>query len=138
MVSEYRSLKDAEHILNVTLKNNRSYETIKSFLKNIAQFYDEVISEILSNVAEEIPNAPVKRALILKEKIGDNFISQRIDEYLKIRKALRADFEVINEHRRNVEVVFHLKDGDFIVNPKTMKDLLTNAKEFLSKIKELQ
>ena len=137
----YRELKEAEHIFNVTLKNNRSVETFKSFLKAINAFYDKLISEYLEKLykegkIEEVPRVPLKRLKLFVENLPSEDLKPFIDEYALLRKCVLSKTGVVNEHRRNIEVVFQVSDQEVKLSLKDLKEILERAREFYILLKK--
>jgi len=131
----YRELREAEHIYNVTLKNNRSLETFKSFLNAIVNFYDKVITDYLESLVqsgeiEEVPKVPLKRIELFEKYIPESVLKEHIDLYKTLRRCLISKSVVINEHRRNIEVVFQVYSREVRFNLKDLRDILEKAKEF--------
>jgi len=134
-MKEIDKFKEAEHIYNVTLKNNRSFEVVKNFLKTIIEFYDDLIKKYLEKIKEErkidrIPAAPLKRIELFLEFLPDEKLKEYIEEYKTLRKCLISKYDVSNEHRRNMKVIFYINNHELVINTRKLKDILLKAKEF--------
>lgn len=131
----YRELREAEHIYHVTLKNNRSLETFKSFLNAIVKFYDRVITDYLEKLVqngeiEDVPKVPLKRIELFEKYMPEGVPKEHIDLYKTLRRCLISKSAVINEHRRNIEVVFQVGSKEVRFNLKDLRDILEKVKEF--------
>lgn len=134
-MASYRELREAEHIYHVTLKNNRSLETFKSFLNAIVKFYDKIITDYLEKLVqngeiEEVPRVPLKRIELFEEHVPEVVLKKHMELYKTLRRCVISKPVVINEHRRNIEVVFQVGSKEVRFNLKDLKDILERAKEF--------
>jgi len=132
--------KEAEHIYHVTLKNNRSFEVVKNFIETIAAFYDDMISKYLEKMKEEgkivdVPDAPLKRISAFLKLLPNEKLREYVEEYKMLRKCLISSYEVINEHRRNMKIIFRFDSNEIVITTKKLKEILIRAKEFKDLIK---
>ena len=125
-----RRYKEVLHIFNVSLKNNKGLETVRSFIKAAIEYYDYSIELYFRKLYEnknidEIPDSPIKRYKKIIEITKDKELEESLRYYKLLKLALNSDTRIINEYRKSMVVKFRTLSGEeFEINIKTLKDCL--------------
>ena len=131
-----RRYKEVLHIFNVSLKNNKGLETVKSFIKAVVEYYDYAIELYFKKLYEnkkidEIPDSPIKRYKKIIEIIKDKELEESLKYYKLLKLALNADAKITNEYRKNMVIKFRTLSGEeFEINIKMLKDIAESVKKF--------
>lgn len=133
-----RKLKEVLHIFNVSLKNNKGLENIKSYLENIIEIYDLIIYLYLEKLKEdgkieEIDEAPKKRFIEFKKLFSDNKeILDAIKDYDLIRRLKNCDLKIKDEYRKSAKIICEDCENNIEIDQKQLKQFLENLKKFVS------
>lgn len=130
-----QKVKEVLHIYNVSIKNNKSLETIKQFLKSITELFDLIIIEYLEKNNLDVPDSPLKRLNTFLNYVDDEKIKNILEEYKIWRKCINSEMTVINEFRRNIKVICKLGENEYYIDQKTLKEILEKTKEFYNYMK---
>jgi len=131
-----RRYKEVLHIFNVSLKNNKGLETVRSFIKAVIEYYDYAIELYFRKLCEnknidEIPDSPIKRYRKIIEIAKDKELEESLKYYKLLKLALNSDARIINEYRKNMVVKFRTSSGEELeINIKTLKDIAESVKKF--------
>jgi len=131
-----RRYKEVLHIFNVSLKNNKGLETVRSFIKAVIEYYDYSIELYFRKLFEnknidEIPDSPIKRYRKIIEITKDKELEESLRYYKLLKLALNSDTRIINEYRKSMVVKFRTLSGEeFEINIKTLKDIAESVKKF--------
>jgi hypothetical protein len=131
-----RRYKEVLHIFNVSLKNNKGLEIVKSFIKAVIEYYDYAIELYFKKLYEnkkidEIPDSPIKRYKKIIEIIKDKEFEESLKYYKLLKLALNADAKIINEYRKSMVIKFKTMGGEeFEINIKMLKDITESVKKF--------
>jgi len=131
-----RRYKEVLHIFNVSLKNNKGLETVRSFIKAVIEYYDYSIELYFRKLYEnknidEIPDNPIKRYKKIIEITKDKELEESLRYYKLLKLALNSDTRIINEYRKSMVVKFRTLSGEeFEINIKTLKDIAESVKKF--------
>jgi len=131
-----RRYKEVLHIFNVSLKNNKGLETVRSFIKAVIEYYDYAIELYFRKLYEnkkidEIPDSPIKRYRKIIEITNDKELEESLKYYKLLKLALNSDARIINEYRKSMVIKFRTLSGEeFEINIKTLKDIAESVKKF--------
>jgi len=131
-----RRYKEVLHIYNVSLKNNKGLETVKSFIKAVIEYYDYTIElyfkKLYENkIIDEIPDSPIKRYKKMIEITKDKELEESLKYYKLLKLALNSDSGIMNEYRKSMVIKFKTVGGEeFEINIKTLKDIAESVKKF--------
>jgi len=143
LIEAHEELKRADHLIYVSLKYTRTADVIKNIIERFISFYDRLILALLTKLKdegkiEEIPDSPIEKALLAKEKFPEDIVKENIELYLLYRKITKAKYTSTQEFRRHVTMTATLNDGTVIdVDINKIYDYYKKAKEFFEYIKKL-
>jgi len=143
MIEATEELKRADHLIYVSLKYTRTVDVIKNIIERFISSYDCLILALLTKLKDEgkiegIPDSPLEKASLTKEKYGDEIINENIALYQLYRKIVKADCRSAQEFRRHVTMTCIFKDGsEMNVDIDKIYEFYKKAKEFFEHIKKL-
>jgi len=136
-------LKRVDHLVFVSLKYTRTVDVVRSVIERIVSAYDFLILAILTELKEkkkikEIPNNPVMKCDLLKEKYKDNQeFMENIEIYLLLRKILRSNYERRQEYRRHVTMIADVEGKKIEMNIDILSEYFEKIKNFAKLIQEV-
>ena len=124
-------LKRVDHQIYVTLKYTRTVDVLLNIITRMIDAYDFMMESLLKhalekNFIEEIPQSPIERGNLIKEKFEDELIRDNIDLYFLLRKLHKSNPARENEYRRPVAMISYIENRKEIVNI----DIITQYYEF--------
>jgi hypothetical protein len=143
LINAHEELKRVDHLIYVSLKYTRTIDVIKNIVERFISSYDCFILAMLTKLKnegniEEIPESPIEKAKLVKEKYPDPIVQENIDIYLLYRKIAKAKSTSSQEYRRHVTMTATLADGTVInVDIDKIYEYYKKAKEFFEYIKKL-
>jgi len=136
-------LKRVDHLVFVSLKYTRTVDVIRSVIERIVSAYDFLLLALLTELKEkkkikEVPNNPVMKCELLKEKYKDNpEMIENIEIYLMLRKILRSNYERRREYRRHVTMIVSLENKTVEMNIDVLTEYFDKIKNFAKLIQEV-
>jgi len=143
LVEAHEELKRADHLIYVSLKYTRTADVIKNIIERFISSYDCFIIAMLTKLKDdgkidEIPDSPIEKAMLVKEKYPDQIAQENMELYLLYRKITKAKYTSTQEYRRHVTMTATLADGTVLdVDIDKIYDYYKKAKEFFEFIKKL-
>ncbi len=136
-LSAVQELKRIDHIIFVTLKYTRTVDVLKSIVLRMIAMIDFMLDLILESYKfkgdiDSYQASPGLKVDQIRQLTGDDNISEMLDFYLMLRRASRAEYEVINEYKRHVGMVMQKPDGsEQIINIDTVTEFYYGLKKHL-------
>ena len=136
-------LKRADHLIFVSLKYTRTCDVIKHIVDRLINCYNFIFTAILEHAKEkgdieDIPTAPIPKALKVKELYSDDeFIPEFCDLFLKFRKISKADFTRACEFRRHVTMTVVVDEEVIELHIDNVTDYFKRSKEFFAHVQKL-
>jgi len=143
LINAHEELKRVDHLIYVSLKYTRTIDVIKNIVERFISSYDCFMLALLTKLKndgkiDEIPESPIEKANLVREKYPDPIVSENIDIYLLYRKIIKAKSVSSQEYRRHVTMTATLPDGTTIdVDIDKIYEYYKKAKEFFEYIKKL-
>ena len=140
MIESYKQsveeFKRVDHLYHVSLKYTRTVDVIRSLIERLISTFEHGIDALLKCMKEEkaiseIPSSPVAKGTLMKEKCEDNEICQIIQEYLMLRKLMRAEYTKREEFRRHVTMIVDFEGQPFNIDIDKLKEYYDDAADFL-------
>jgi len=128
-------LKDALHVYNVSLKNNKGLETIKQLISSICNLYDALIFGYLNQLKEkgeisEVPSAPLKRLEEFEKKLPEESLKKSLENYKILRKCLTSEIYISDEYRKSMKIICKHLNTEIAITQAKLKEIIESAKEF--------
>ena len=119
LINAHEELKRADHLIFVSLKYTRTIDVLQSIIERFVTSYDCFLLALLTKLKddgqlEEIPESPIEKANIVRQKYPDPIVNENIELYLLYRKILKAKSTSSQEYRRHVTMTATLVDGTVI------------------------
>ncbi|MFC1754000.1 hypothetical protein ACFL96_11520 [Thermoproteota archaeon] len=128
-------LKRADHLIYVSLKYTRTCDIFKSILERLTNSIDFMLDVLLMKLEQEkaiesIPEQPIAKSNLVKEKYEDERIKEMADLYMLMRLINRAPFERAREFRRHVTMTVNLSGEKTEVNIDIVTEYYKKVKEY--------
>ncbi len=136
LVDVRHELKKLEHVVFVSLKFTRTRDVLMSALKKTVDVYEKIINSLLhwmlsKEMIDEIPMDTRSKKRLLEEHFPHKDIKNYLKFYGFLKKVIRAEYKVVDEHRRYITLVFDLDNGCTELDIDTLEDCYTNiTKQF--------
>jgi hypothetical protein len=140
MIESYKQsveeFKRVDHLYHVSLKYTRTVDVIRSVIERLIATFEHGIDALLKCLKEEkaipeIPDSPVAKGTLMKEKCEDDKITQTIQEYLLLRKLMRAEYTKREEFRRHVTMIVDFGGQPINIDIDKLKEYYDDTAEFL-------
>jgi len=111
-----QEMKRIDHIIFVTLKYTRTVDVLQSIMERMIAAIDCMLDLLLEHYRlkgeiESYQASPGLKVDQIRKLKDDDMIKTMLDFYMMLRRASRAEFEVINEYKRHVGMVIKKADG---------------------------
>ena len=139
-VNAVQELKRIDHIIFVTLKYTRTVDVLKSIIARMITGYDYMLDLILEfykmkGEIESYQTSPGLKCDQIRKLTDDDTINTMINFYLLLRRASRAEYDVINEYKRHVGMVIKNADGsEMTINIDHVTEYYYDMKKYLEYI----
>ena len=146
MIESYKSaieeFKRVDHLYYVTLKYTRTVDVIRSTIERLISTFEYAIDAVLKCLKEEktideIPANAVGKANLAKENCPDESMHKYMDDYLELRRIMRAGFSRREEFRRHVTMIVNMDEGKKEIDIDLLKEYYDDTRKFLTYVKEM-
>ncbi|MBR9700213.1 hypothetical protein GOV09_07185 [Candidatus Woesearchaeota archaeon] len=144
MIESYKQaieeFKRVDHLYFVTLKYTRTVDVLRSTVERLISTYQHAVDAVLKCMKEEkaipeLPDSPVARAELLKEKVTEENIVNYLDTYLMLRRLMRFGYTKREEYRRHVTMVVDFEGEPLNVDIDLLKEYYDQARDMLRYVK---
>lgn len=144
MIESYKQsveeFKRVDHLYHVSLKYTRTVDVIRSVIDRIISTFEHGIDSLLKCMKEEkalaeIPYSPVAKATLMLEKCQEDKICLSIQEYLMLRKLMRAEYTKREEFRRHVTMIVAFEDKQVNIDIDKLGEYYDDIADFLRYVK---
>ena len=141
MIESYKEsieeFKRVDHLFYVSLKYTRTVDVIRSVVGRIISTFEYSIDALLKcmkeeKIIEDLPNNPVEKALLAKEKCGNEEMHEYFDNYLNLRKLMKAEYTKREEYRRHVTMIVNMEGKTTDIDIDLLKEYYEQVRKFLA------
>jgi hypothetical protein len=140
MIESYQNaieeFKRVDHLYHVSLKYTRTVDVIRSVIERMISTYENAIDAFLKCLKEEkkiddLPGNPVGKGDLAKNKVENDEMRRYLDNYLKMRKILRCEYNKRDEFRRHVTMIVNYEGETLNIDIDKLKEYYDETKNFL-------
>ncbi|MFC1741239.1 hypothetical protein ACFL3V_01760 [Nanoarchaeota archaeon] len=136
-------IKRADHLIFVSLKYTRTCDVLKHIVDRLINCINFTFTALLEHLKEEgkleeIPTAPIPKALKIKELFPDDeFLPEYADFFMRLRKISKADFSRACEFRRHVTMTVVVDEEIIKIDIDNITEYFKRTKEFYAHVKDM-